>query len=250
MPDDSAAPFRPETIGKLVGVIDLKSGQAVHAVAGKRDDYRPIAIARGEIIDGDFVALASLYGRLGIRQLYLADLDGITSGKPQTDCVERLLSEIDWSPTALFWDSGWRSGQALESIVTWTTQFACLIPIIATECVAGIGCLERFVSQISPSRICLSMDFRNGQFVSRSGNQADWLAACQRNSLGWILPLDVSTVGTGQSARGVELCRGLKEVAKQSSTRIVSGGGVRSDEDVESYLTAGCDKVLVASALL
>ena len=62
---------------RVVPVIDLKDGTAVHAVRGERERYRPVrsALARE---DGDPLALARAFrSTLGLDELYVADLDAI-----------------------------------------------------------------------------------------------------------------------------------------------------------------------------
>ena len=63
---------------RVIGVLDLLGGRAVHARAGRRDSYEPV---RG----GDGVALARWYMRdVGLTELYAADLDAIL-GRPRQD---------------------------------------------------------------------------------------------------------------------------------------------------------------------
>ena len=62
---------------RVVGVIDLKDGTAVHAVRGERERYRPVSSAIGGD-DGDALALARGFREaLGIEEVYVADLDAI-----------------------------------------------------------------------------------------------------------------------------------------------------------------------------
>src|SRR4051812_49736255 len=65
---------------RVVGVIDLKDGTAVHAVRGERERYRPVrSVVGGD--DGDALALARGFrAELELDELYVADLDAITGG--------------------------------------------------------------------------------------------------------------------------------------------------------------------------
>jgi len=62
---------------RVVPVIDLKAGTAVHAVRGERESYRPVrSVIAGA--DGDALALAHAFrAQLGLDELYVADLDAI-----------------------------------------------------------------------------------------------------------------------------------------------------------------------------
>src|SRR5262245_53555147 len=71
---------------RIIGVLDLLNGCAVHARAGRRESYQPVHTAAGIAVDGgDPVALARIYvDHLGITELYAADLDAI-AGRPRQD---------------------------------------------------------------------------------------------------------------------------------------------------------------------
>ena len=68
----------------MIGVVDLLGGRAVHARAGRREDYRPVRAVAGSVIEpGDALALARVYiDRLGLTELYAADLDAILGRAP------------------------------------------------------------------------------------------------------------------------------------------------------------------------
>src|SRR5207247_8071355 len=64
---------------QVIGVLDLLGGLAVHARAGRRESYAPVATIAGSRIEpGDALAVARAYvDRLGLTDLYAADLDAI-----------------------------------------------------------------------------------------------------------------------------------------------------------------------------
>src|SRR5215216_5665568 len=78
---------------RVVPVIDLKAGTAVHAVRGERERYRPV---RSVIADdhGDAVALARAFrDELGLDELYVADLDAISGEGKHSSIIEALARE-------------------------------------------------------------------------------------------------------------------------------------------------------------
>src|SRR2546427_12464540 len=61
---------------RIIPVLDLKEGVAVHAVRGERQSYMPVQSVLAPTADP--VALASAFlTRLGLRDCYVADLDAI-----------------------------------------------------------------------------------------------------------------------------------------------------------------------------
>src|SRR5438105_11164971 len=80
---------------RIVGVIDLLGGRAVHARAGRRETYQPVDAVIGgtPIRGGDALGLARAYvDRLGIEELYAADLDALAGGAVQDTLVEAIVA--------------------------------------------------------------------------------------------------------------------------------------------------------------
>src|SRR5580692_9143774 len=79
---------------RVVGVVDLLAGRAVHARGARRGSYAPVrAVAGWAIEPGDACGLASAYvERVGITELYAADLDAILGGASQDALVASLVA--------------------------------------------------------------------------------------------------------------------------------------------------------------
>ena len=77
---------------RVIPVIDLKGGAAVHAVRDERERYRPL---RSEIVVGsDPVRVACVVrGALRLDELYVADLDAIAGGRAQRKVLSALAHE-------------------------------------------------------------------------------------------------------------------------------------------------------------
>ena len=86
----SATLLEHGVVEHLIGVIDLKDGCAVHAVAGKRDQYQPVSLS-GAVSRGYPQQLVDFYARQGLSRLYIADLAAIGRRSPQTGVVRETL---------------------------------------------------------------------------------------------------------------------------------------------------------------
>ena len=77
---------------RVIPVIDLKGGAAVHAVRGERERYRPL---RSRIAAGsDPVGLTrAVRARFGLEELYVADLDAIAGGPGNPAVLAALAGE-------------------------------------------------------------------------------------------------------------------------------------------------------------
>ena len=223
----------------LVGVIDLKAGQAVHAVAGQRDRYRPIS--RRFIDDGSPRDLIDYYGSLGLRRFYLADLDAICDGKHQWGVIERLL-ETDYEEFLL--DLGWTGDQSISNVLC---RFSRAKVVAATETMKSVSALERLCEQVECSRIVMGLDYREGALQGSGVSEDEWQNACRDLGIVRFLPLEITSVGTDRGPRCGDVCQRIR--AENPNAIIYSGGGIRDLSDVERLEASGCNRYLVASAL-
>src|SRR5262245_39342414 len=95
----------PEAV-RIIPVLDLLGGVAVHAIAGNRQDYRPLASHWCESADPVAVAKA-MRQRCGFEEIYLADLDAIL-GRPPNAGLYRELQSLGFR---LWLDAGIRTAE-------------------------------------------------------------------------------------------------------------------------------------------
>ncbi len=97
---------------RVIPVLDLKSGNAVHAVGGRRNHYQPVRSLLHA--SSDPAALARAFrDRLGLRALYLADLDAI-AGAPPALRLYRQLADLGLS---LWVDAGLRDDELVPPLL-------------------------------------------------------------------------------------------------------------------------------------
>src|SRR5688500_8644433 len=100
-----------------------------------RDSYAPVAHAGGTAIDGDATVLADTYvEQLGIRELYVADLDAITSGAQVHEIVHALAS----LRVPLWLDAGASSVQRARDAAAVGAAFV----IVALETLRSFSALD------------------------------------------------------------------------------------------------------------
>lgn len=223
-------------------MIDLCDGQAVHAVAGKRDRYRPV-----EFCGGDPLRLAQHYLNLGVQSLYIADLDSIIKQRLQ---VESILSICDQAnEIAVLVDPGWSANRSQafgEAIERLADRFPKTFWISATESTNRTHELSKIVELVPPARVILGLDYELGELIAHDPEDR-WVKAALELNLHGVVILDLASVGTGQGPMTTEICRRVKQ--KAPSLRIYSGGGIRSGKDARDLFDAGCERCLIATAL-
>jgi phosphoribosylformimino-5-aminoimidazole carboxamide ribotide isomerase len=200
---------------RVVGVIDLMGGTAVHAVRGERERYRPL---------GDPLALARRYG---VEELYVADLDAIAGGPVQTAIIAALARGA-----RVMVDAGVRGPELRDLGVR---------VIVGTETLADADALT--------ADAILSIDLYDGRVISRDPRLAGLSALDALRCLAGpreVIVLDLARVGTG-AGPDVETIAEIH--AAFPDLELLAGGGVRGEDDLRALADAGAVGALVGTAL-
>jgi len=227
---------------RVLGVIDLLSGRAVHAVAGERDRYQPVnTVAGTPIPPGDGQALASADANRGVDAFYVADLDAIQGGAAQDVSAIVSLGHPVWL------DAAARTPRDAVEIIARGSAGV----VVGLETLPGWQSLGTIVEAVGPGKVTFSLDLRNGRPITAPDLDAEIsIETAIDNVLGTgvrsILVLDLARVGTG-SGLDFGLIGRLR--ARLSGCILFAGGGVRNPEDLRRLDDIGVDGVLIASAL-
>jgi phosphoribosylformimino-5-aminoimidazole carboxamide ribotide isomerase len=209
---------------RVVGVIDLMAGAAVHAVRGERERYRPL---------GDPLAIAR---RFGLAELYVADLDAIAGTGANNAVIASLAREA-----RVMVDAGVSEPERTRALLDLGVDRV----VVGTETLADADAFDRVPDAV------LSVDLRDGRVLSRDprlvGLRAvDAVARLHHAALREVIVLDLARVGTGAGpdvAPIAEIHDAFPEL------ELLSGGGVRDAEDLRALEDAGAAGALVATAL-
>ena len=225
---------------RLIPVLDICSGRAVLAVGGDRAHYRPL---RSILHDGSdpIEMAAAVRDRLGLRDLYLADLDAI-SGAPPSLGLYRTLADLGLS---LWVDAGLQSAKFVPAILE-----ANVATIVAgLETLDSPDALSEIIELAEPSRVVFSLDLRDGTPLGDWGTNDPVDVARRAVNAGAqrILVLDLARVGTDQGLQTDKLCKRIRY--HDPNVALSVGGGVRGMKDLERLVEMGIASVLVASAI-
>jgi phosphoribosylformimino-5-aminoimidazole carboxamide ribotide isomerase len=227
---------------RILPVLDIKSGQVVRGIAGRREEYRPIVstlTASSTPID---VARA-FRDHFGFKELYLADLDAIAGAPPALP----LYGDLGALGFSRWIDAGIRDEQSVRPLVDAGVESI----IAGLETVAGRFTLAAILNIVGPERLVFSLDLRNEKpLAASSWDRSDARAiASEVIDIGVkrVLVLDLARVGTGGGTGTAQLCRWL--VNNYPGVEISAGGGVRDLEDLRLMRNCGVQNVLVASTL-
>ncbi len=233
----------------ILPVMDLKDGQVVRAVRGQRAAYRPVTSTFSSEPSPSSVA-KGLVEYFGFDLVYVADLDAIEGREPNWQG----LQQISDSGLRVWIDMGLGSLARTREVCRFCDEHVSLgAIIIALESIDHPDSLAGFTSQVQDlDRYVFSIDLRDGAPLNQSPS---WQGMSPRKiadlavSVGFqrLIVLDLASVGSGEGPSVEILCRQIR--AAHPHGQLTSGGGVRDASDVRRLESAGCDYVLVASAL-
>jgi HisA/HisF family protein len=209
---------------RVVPVIDLRAGAAVHAVRGERERYRPI---------GDPLELAR---RFRLDELYVADLDAIAGTGGNDSIIAALAREA-----RVMVDAGVSEPGRARALLDLGVDRV----VVGTETLADADVLHRLPDAV------LSVDLRDGRLLSRDARLAglpalDAVARLHPLGLREFIVLDLSRVGTGV---GPDVALIAEIHAAFPDLDLLAGGGVRDAGDLRALAAAGASGALVATAL-
>src|SRR5262245_46423955 len=232
---------------RVVPVLDLKGGVAVHAVRGERHAYAPVRSVLSS--SPDPVALARAFReRLGCDACYVADLDAI-AGVGDHGAVVRAIATLGLS---VWLDAGVATADDARRAVSHGAARV----IVGTETLRDVGDLPAILDSAraaggAGADCILSLDHRDGRLLGGSpavadADAADLAAAAWTAGVRAFIVLDLARVGAG-TGPPVEAARRYRE--RLPAAEIVLGGGVRGQDDLRALARAGYDAALVGTAL-
>jgi phosphoribosylformimino-5-aminoimidazole carboxamide ribotide isomerase len=231
---------------RIIPVIDLKDGRAVHAVAGRRAYYQPVQSILHATSDPLELA-AALRELLGPSALYLADLDAIAGSAPDVALYQQFISRgFD-----LIVDAGLRDLRSADRLLTLDPSSSAIVA--GLETLTGPCALREIVQAFGSKRTIFSLDLdesrprKPAQSAWQSNDSIELASEAIDCGARHILVLDLARVGTGRGSGTSDLISHIK--ASHPEVEISAGGGISGMADVFDLKNAGASAVLVASAL-
>jgi phosphoribosylformimino-5-aminoimidazole carboxamide ribotide isomerase len=227
---------------RVVPVIDLKDGTAVHAVRGERERYRLVRSVIGGK-DGDPLSLARAFrSELGLDELYVADLDALGGEGEDSSSISALAREA-----RVMVDAGVSEPERAWALLALGAHRV----VVGTETLTGPEALDRLLAELPERAVALSVDLRDGRALSPNPQLMGLpalgvVARLHRAALGEVIVLDLARVGSGA---GPDIGPIAEIHAAFPDLQLLAGGGVRDVEDLRALGDAGAAGALVATAL-
>ena len=237
----------------VIPVLDLMIGQVVWARGGDRGNYAPVHSPLVQSARPVDVAQA-IFRQTGCRCLYVADIDSFSGARPAWE----IFQELTDAGFELWIDADWmtrleQADPADADRVLELGRQANVRLIISTETIQSLAQLEtvsRLVQQgLNP---VFSIDINGDQLIARPGELLEitiheLVRTVYAHGVRTLILLDLQSVGNYDGGQLADL---IAEISGElPDLHLISGGGIRSTDDVQTLLNAGCDAVLVASAI-
>ena len=226
---------------KVIPVIDVLGGVAVHAVRGRRKDYQPLTSLLCK--SADPVDVAAALKTFGFSELYVADLDAITGGQVNSSLLKQI---VDATGLKLMVDAGVTSLQRAETVL----ENGASKVIIGTETLTSTSFVADAVESFGTEKVIVSLDLMGNMILSgfklgRLAEPVRVLHELEAQGVSQIIVLDLARVGSGEGANMAF----LQEVLRDIKAKVLVGGGVRDIKDLKELKSLGVFGVLVATAL-
>jgi phosphoribosylformimino-5-aminoimidazole carboxamide ribotide isomerase len=226
---------------KVIPVIDILNGIAVHAVKGIRSEYKPLQSILSD--SAQPLAVAKAFRNLGFSDLYVADLDAII------DCTTSfggLKQVAESSGIKLMVDAGITNIDRAKSLLNNGVSKV----VVGTETMQSKSFVGEAVKHLGVDRVIVSLDLKGDKVLAKEGfdgakEPISLLREFKEMGLAEVIVLDLSRVGSGEGIN-IDL---LRKVIDEVSLETFVGGGVRSIEDLVQLRDLGVSGVLVATAL-
>jgi phosphoribosylformimino-5-aminoimidazole carboxamide ribotide isomerase len=226
---------------RLLPVLDLKGGHVVRGVGGRRDEYRPIVSKWIRSSDPLEVAKA-LRDQFLFKRFYVADLDAICKSAPH----RRELGSLIDDGFELDLDTGVHSASGCGAVL----EFPGVRAVVGLESLETPSTLQQIVRRFPASRLVFSIDLKNGTSLGTDrwpGSPIEIASLVLGLGIQNLIVLDLAAVGEGMGCPTLDLCREIR--TRWPGVELMTGGGVRNEDDVRLAADSGVDRVLVASAL-
>lgn len=238
---------------RIIPVLDLVSGQVVHALGGEREKYQPVQSVLCESAEPIQVARA-FRAQLGLDTLYIADLDAIQDDhhhkKPagHQDLIQTLARVEKFH---ILLDAGAGDAASAQGLL----ELGVSRVIIGAETLPHWEALQVLPGCLPAERLVFSLDMQAGKILSRCPELAALtpLAALEElQARGWreVILLDLKRVGSGS---GVDQGLVTQARAKFPKMSLLIGGGLTGGVTGMAELLAlkelGVAGVLMATAL-
>jgi phosphoribosylformimino-5-aminoimidazole carboxamide ribotide isomerase len=225
---------------KVIPVIDVLNGIAVHGIRGERKHYLPLKSVLTDTTNP--VEIAATFEQLGFTIIYIADLDAILGKPANLDSYRQITKKTGLD---LMVDAGTADKTKAEQVMDTGAKV-----VIGSETLSSLDFVKQAITDYSTQKIIVSIDQKNGKLLTASKELAThdvYTFAQNLTSIGvrQIILLNLDRVGTEHGTDSAVIQR----IQDTKDMDVLVGGGVNSLAELEQLRSLGVYGALVATVL-
>lgn len=218
---------------RVIFVLDIFNGNAVHAVRGNRSNYLPVRDSRICKSSNPLEIISVLEPE----EVYIADLNRLQFAGNNFDLIKKISARCKTMV-----DIGVETVHDIEKGIKIADTV-----ILGTE-TSSLELIENAAEQFS-GFIGVSIDIKNGKVLTKDRNimveVQKLMKMLNKYDINDIIILDLDRVGTGA---GIDP-EFLRDIAGLSNHNVLVGGGIRDMNDINALKETGISGALVATAV-
>jgi len=227
---------------RIIPVIDILNSQAVHAIKGEREKYKPLKSVLINDSTPTKIAL-KLKNEYLFNEFYIADLDAILKRKPNITIISEIL---DIPGVEIMIDPGIKTKKDVKKYYNLNLKSL----ILGLETLRDLNVITECLKLFGTNKIVVSIDMYNEVIqtnIKEIKNQDILKIVGKIEDLGVVKIILLDLLKVGQKIGGIPpLYSKIKGVF---NGEIVVGGGIKDIQDIEDYKSNNFSGVLIGTAL-
>jgi len=226
---------------KVIPVIDILNRQVVHAVKGRRSQYKPLESILTKSTDP--LSVAEAFKLLGFSEIYIADLDSIIDCRDDFGQIRQVTEKTGLS---LLVDVGVTGIERAHRLMDSGVQKI----VIGTETLKSKAFVAEALQHFGSGHVLISLDLKDGKVLTQPDfngptEPMQLLKEFRTFGASQVIVLDLSRVGSGE---GVDFAF-IEETIPETGMNFYVGGGVRNLNDLKRLQSLGVAGALISTSL-
>ena len=227
---------------RIIPVIDILNSQAVHAIKGEREKYKPLKSVLIDDSNPTRIAV-KLKNEYLFNEFYIADLDAILKRKPNITILSKIL---DIPGIEIMIDPGIKTKKNVKKYYNLNLKSL----ILGLETLRDLKVITECLKLFNTNKIVVSIDMYKEVIqtnIKEIRNQ-DILEIIRKiEDLGVVNIILLDLFKVGQKIGGIPAL--YSKIREVFNGEIVVGGGIKDIQDIVEYKNNDFSGVLIGTAL-